>query len=645
MRFRIELPTARCSRSFLIKSIAISTAVVVSIGLLSEGRAAEQNSIPAPTTISMNEETTTLNFKPRTIELISEKALRVREAIKRGDDVMAHRIIADVLAKSRVENWRFYPFSELITDISDVNDPAFVKRLNNWVNQNKNDSIPVLVRAQYYYDMGWFKRGDKYSDEIQAEHMDSFGDYMGKALVDTNASIRMSARNPYSFCLKLRILHVSGASQELMDAFKEAIAKYPGYYQLYDIVLEELEPKWGGAPIEKNLYEEAVDIVQEVLNPSTSRNPISMAAFVDQYAGKVGEKSPRKMLYLSLYRDLLDSASTACAEDRKDNDGMSRCVATFMGGVITPELESQVQVALHLYNHSDRHQFNVVIEKILIAMLKIPGVEAYSSAILEQAAKITHSDTRLHENILGHNNYVIDKAVAESWYMKNVYGNAIDKYKEALKDIGSAPFPNEEEKDVAISSIYTQLALVYSSDGRYQDAIAYGNVAVALGGNEDYENPLCYSYYKIGNYNESVHACTKLMEGIGDLEARFWRGRAYLHLGKNDAALRDFTVVADSEHDYRTTAAINMSFIYAASGNMKKSLNVLNKYTYLYDTDTQSNDDLAVSYNNRCYAYMQLGELKKALDDCNASLEYGSLPDAYSKQQELMKRLSRSRRK
>jgi hypothetical protein len=36
---------------------------------------------------------------------------------------------------------------------------------------------------------------------------------------------------------------------------------------------------------------------------------------------------------------------------------------------------------------------------------------------------------------------------------------------------------------------------------------------------------------------------------------------------------------------------------------------------------------------------MQLGDLKKALDDCRASLRYGSLPDAIRKQQELISRL------
>jgi len=50
---------------------------------------------------------------------------------------------------------------------------------------------------------------------------------------------------------------------------------------------------------------------------------------------------------------------------------------------------------------------------------------------------------------------------------------------------------------------------------------------------------------------------------------------------------------------------------------------------------------VAVSYNNRCYAYMELGELQKALDDCNASLANGSIPDAFKKKEELIARLSR----
>jgi hypothetical protein len=49
--------------------------------------------------------------------------------------------------------------------------------------------------------------------------------------------------------------------------------------------------------------------------------------------------------------------------------------------------------------------------------------------------------------------------------------------------------------------------------------------------------------------------------------------------------------------------------------------------------------DLAISYNNRCFAYMKLGRLQKALEDCTTSLKYGRLPDALPKPQELVKML------
>jgi hypothetical protein len=65
----------------------------------------------------------------------------------------------------------------------------------------------------------------------------------------------------------------------------------------------------------------------------------------------------------------------------------------------------------------------------------------------------------------------------------------------------------------------------------------------------------------------------------------------------------------------------------------------MNSHPYLFDAALQSQDDLAVAFNNRCYAYMQLGQLHKALADCTTSLRYGHIPDAYHKRLELMARL------
>jgi hypothetical protein len=64
-----------------------------------------------------------------------------------------------------------------------------------------------------------------------------------------------------------------------------------------------------------------------------------------------------------------------------------------------------------------------------------------------------------------------------------------------------------------------------------------------------------------------------------------------------------------------------------------------NGHAYLFDEKEQKKEDLAISYNNRCYAHMQLGRLQEAPADCQASLRYGNLPDAYQKYQELLKKV------
>jgi tetratricopeptide (TPR) repeat protein len=104
--------------------------------------------------------------------------------------------------------------------------------------------------------------------------------------------------------------------------------------------------------------------------------------------------------------------------------------------------------------------------------------------------------------------------------------------------------------------------------------------------------------------------------------------------------VEEFNVVADSQdHHFRTSAAIDISVIYGNRKDMPSMLESLNRHAYLFDEKGQKKEDLAISYNNRCYAQMQLGRLQEALADCEVSLRYGNLPDAYQKYQELLKKV------
>jgi tetratricopeptide (TPR) repeat protein len=593
--------------------IAIASALAAA-ALIFAGGALRHSAATAATAAAASEPAAQLNVT-RSIELTSEKATRARNAIKHGDYADAAKIVAGVLAGSHLQNWRFYPFADFMNHITDVSDPAFAANLDAWVAQSNNDAIPLLVRAKYLHDAGWFKRGERFGAQTRPAAMVSFRDYMSRALADIDAAIGLNDGNPYGFYLKLRILHGSGASDAMAEAFEQAVAKYPAYYPLYDIMIETLAPKWGGSV------------------------PM-MYALVDHYAGGVDEHSPLKILYLTLYRDLLNAASVACTPNWRDREVMAQCVAAGMEKMVTPRLDSQVLAALQLFDHTDKYQFGLVVEAILFDMLKTAGGDAYAGIILQLAASSMHSDTQLKEEKPGNNDYVIDKAVAESWYVKGFYDNALKKDQEALKDVEATAFPGEEEKDLAVAGIYDYIGGTYNKLNQYADMIAYEKAAVALGDRTDGEHFTCYGYYRLKDYDAAVQWCTKTLEDqSNNMQARYWRGRAYGDSGRTDAAAADLTAVAESEDNFRTSAAIDLSMIYFNRNDDRGALDMLNKYTYLYDPSTQSKSDMAVSYNNRCYAYMQLGELRKALDDCTASLRYGSLPDAIRKQQELIARL------
>ena len=353
---------------------------------------------------AVNERLGKLGLKPRSEESIPEKAQHARNAIKASDFSTAQQITGAILSASHLENWRYYPFQDFIAAVPDVNDSSFEAKLNAWVEQDKSDVIPLIIRAQFHYDMGWFKRGHDFARDTPVNQMDEFGKYMVKALADTEAAIKLDESNPYTLYLKLRILRGFGLTEGLDRAFQDAITKHPKYYPLYDLILGTLEPRWGGTPE-------------------------AMRTFVDRYAGPTAEDSPLKLLYLSLYRYLLSSASTSCNGFQRS--AHADCVRLYMGVNASPELEQQVEASLQLYQKLDKHQFNIALQGILIDMLKTPGGEMYSGAVLELAASATHSDTRLKEENPGKNDYMIGLLAGESWYQKGFHDNAQIKYKEA----------------------------------------------------------------------------------------------------------------------------------------------------------------------------------------------------------------------
>lgn len=591
--------------------VAVAALAALSVVLLYRGGHGATSSATTDVEAAVKKALADITVKPRGIELTSEKALRVRDAIKRGDYATASTIARDVLTQSRMRSWDFQPFSRFMPGTLDVNDPAFATHLTDWVAASPQDAMPLVIRARYYRDLAWLKRGWKFVNQTQAADLDDFDRYQQLALDDINAAIARDASNPYSYYLRLDILHGFGVSRALAPAFSEAIARYPAYYPLYDIVLQTLEPKWGGSIA-------------------------GMYDFVDRFAGKAQDDSPLNLLYLSLYLHLLNDASIKCYQGAHAD----QCVAAAMEKSVRPDLQGRINTALGLYDHTDKYQFGIAVENILADMRSSPGTDFYSGATLQLAVESMHSDAQLTEDNPGHNDYMADKLVAHSWYDKGYYDNAVQKEKEAAKDADAATFPSEEERDLAIAGIYLDLAGSYDQLHLYPEMIAAEQTSLALGGRNLEEHLICYGYYKLKAYADAVRTCdTAIADDPANITAYYWRGRTYDDMGRKDEALKALAVVAGSENGFREYAAIEMSMIYFGRKELHGALDLLNSYTYLYDPKLSSESSVAVAFNNRCYAYMELGELKKALADCRDSLKHGSIPDAYRKEQELVKRL------
>lgn len=555
-----------------------------------------------------------LGITPAAMAPTIDKALRTRRAIVAGDFDTASQIVAEVLGASEVQNWRFYPFADFIGYVSNNAPPEFGDRLDEWVAKSASDPAALLLRAQHRYDAGWAERGRGFASKVSARRMTAFVDHMQAALADVDAALELDATNPFGYYLRLRILQGGGASAEFFDAFADGIAKHPDYYPLYEIALATLQPRWGG---------------------STA----AMSAFVDEFAGGAPEFSPLKLLHLSLYRYLLLASGTNCLAYEGEAEANARCIASSMSEVAGGDIEKNVLIALGLYDHTERYQFGLIIKPMISEMLAIPGGEAYAGAVLQLAATSMHGDTQLKPANPGHNHYIVDELVAESWKRKRFPDNATAKYEEALAAVANWTFPSEEDRSLALGALYVTLSDDAAYDERYLDQIVFAKAAALVGVPSNIDR-ICHGYYQLAAYDRAIEACTEAIESLDNPDALYWRGIAYDKAGQQDAALADLGQVAGSEGGFASSAVIDMSMIYFGRDDKQGALEVLNAYPFVYDPDRTRESTVAVAYNNRCYAYMELGELEKALEDCTQSLRYGSMPDAFRKQQELVARLN-----
>jgi tetratricopeptide (TPR) repeat protein len=569
-------------------------------------------------TALVSEEAARLAVKPHTIVLTTDKAMSAGEALRRGDYQSAEGAAKDVLAQSKLGSFSFHPFNTFVNSLSQGDDPKFLDGLNAWVSHRPEAALPYLIRAKYYTDTAWVIRGDDFDNAVPEAHKQAFEEFLGRAQDDVRRSIALDPNIPWSYFLLMQISGSSESSQQLDQVFHQGIARFPAYYELYRERLFYLQPKWGGSSED-------------------------MHQFVNQYAGTAPAFSPLKLLYVQLTANLLDAAWVECSNLK--HEMLTACIDGYMNRYVTKGLTDGVAKAFGVYKHSDPVEFSAALWPILGGMINVPGDSTLVNTVLQLAADGMGSDNQLvHQP--GHNNYVLDEITARVWAKLDNPINVDQKFQEALDDIDLMTFSNEDDKDAAIAAIYDDMTWIARNRAQYVKVIAYHDAANAVGGENHGGSQTwkCYAYLKLQHFQEAVDECAHVIDTRREvLRARLIRASAYEALKNYDAAIADFAAVAEGGLDNysRDGAVIEMEHINALEGKYAVELQIFAKYPFVFDESLQAPQDLAIAYNNRCFAYMKLGQLNKALDDCTMSLRYGRLPDALQKEQELQKLLSK----
>lgn len=552
--------------------------------------------------------------RPDTSAFLSKKALDVQQAIRTGDYQTADRMVREVVKQSDINLSGFYPFNSFISSFSTVRDQSYLNHLYAWADEDKTSYVPNLLRYLHRESVAWESRGTGFIYTVSKKNLEVYAKELAAARADLDEAFKRDSSVPTIHYNRLVVAAANGVNDKAQVVFEELITKFPNYYNAYTMMLERLSPKWGGSVAD-------------------------MQAFVKRYAEPADKNSPLKFLYVDLYRNLHDVATTSCYG--KDGSQARDCFKNAMSKLVDKQLEADVVEALKSYNSKEKYHFDLRLSDVITDMSAGYDDSEYASALLQLAADASNVQIQLVGNNPGHNNYNLDLAAAVIWQKKGNLTDTLKKYNEALLDLSNTTFPSKEAEHLARAGIYAGIAGLYADNHDFINAVAYTKAAFMASGaiDKSWRFDLCKHYYWLKLHDDAIQSCTDFMDTSISVEARYWRGFSYRITNRYPEAIDDYEIVANSQNMGRLNAIIELSIIY---GNLKQHENmrdVISKYSFILNSRIANKKTVATAYNNRCYARMQLGELEEALADCTESLKYGNSPDTYQKQQTLIKML------
>jgi len=494
----------------------------------------------------------------------------------------------------------FDPYDRFFSHLP-LSEDGMLLHLNRFVDAYPDSAIPYQLRAQYYHDAGWKIRSGKVASQISRINQQAFTEHLRLGAKDAEEALKRDPDNPYGYYLLL--LMFPGNSEQADAAYALARAKHPDYMELYRLRLDALLPKWGGS----------FDAMRDMVEEATRDAP---------------DNAQRLLLWPMLYQKLAIYQRQAC--NWMEGFSKAACEVDRERRLEDPALLSEIRRSYErLHASGEDFLLNSFFLKYFEWFFWRGGYEPYATRAFEMA---THA--------VGWDHYAITLSRGYIFWQKDMNIDAERYYRQGMEEVKSYRFPSPYDRNRVLSIVYERLSRYYDNLSRLNDAISYAETAVALDPTNNLYADLCYNYAHAPNYTQAIIACSAAIEHENDRDmAYYWRGRSYRALGNRDQAMADFTTLAAKPNSLQGSAVIQISTLYADAKEYQQMIDLFTKYPFVFNGEDKNTT--AVAYNNRCCAYMELGQDKEALEDCTRSLQFDFVPDAKQKLDELRARLKR----
>lgn len=119
--------------------------------------------------------------------------------------------------------------------------------LDEWVQNSRNDWVPLLARAVHYDGLAWRARGGKWAKDTSEAQFRGMAEGFALASQDIRAALRIDPRIFYAYCILMKMNRSTGDQERGKLLVRKALEIAPASYLIRRQHMQLLLPRWGGS--------------------------------------------------------------------------------------------------------------------------------------------------------------------------------------------------------------------------------------------------------------------------------------------------------------------------------------------------------------------------------------------------------------